>query len=31
MQLSASDRIRAIAQTKLGMIEANGQDIVIVK
>lgn len=31
MQLSAPDRIRAIAQMKLGMVEANGQDIVIVK
>lgn len=31
MQLSAPDRIRAIAQTKFGMVEANGQDIVIVK
>ncbi|HET6400676.1 MAG TPA: cell division protein FtsL [Candidatus Kapabacteria bacterium] len=31
MQLSAPDRIRSIAQTKLGMIEANGQDFVIVK
>ncbi len=31
MQLSAPDRIRAIAQTKLGMIPANGQDIVIIK
>lgn len=31
MQLSAPDRIRAIAQTKLGMVEANGQDFVIVK
>lgn len=30
-QLSAPDRIRAIAQAKLGMVEANGQDIVIVK
>ena len=31
MQLSAPDRIRAIAQTKFGMVEANGPDIVIVK
>ncbi|HZK75775.1 MAG TPA: cell division protein FtsL, partial [Candidatus Kapabacteria bacterium] len=31
MQLSAPDRIRAIAQMKYGMVEANGQDIVIVK
>ncbi len=31
MQLSAPDRIRPIAQTKFGMIDAAGQDIVIVK
>ncbi len=31
MQLSSPDHIRPIAETKLGMIEANGQDVVIVK
>lgn len=31
MQLSAPDRIRAIAQTKLGMVEGNGQEMVIIK
>ncbi|HEY3875261.1 MAG TPA: cell division protein FtsL [Candidatus Kapabacteria bacterium] len=31
MQLSAPDRIRPIAQTKFGMIDPTGQDIVIVK
>jgi len=31
MQLSAPDRIRMIAQTKLGMVDANGEDIVIAR
>jgi cell division protein FtsL len=31
MQLSAPDRIRKIAQAKLGMVDANGEDIVIAK
>jgi cell division protein FtsL len=31
MQLSAPDHIRPIAQSKLGMIQANGDDAVIVK
>jgi len=31
MQLSAPDRIRKIAQAKLNMVDANGEDIVIAK
>jgi cell division protein FtsL len=31
MQLSAPDHIRPLAQSKLGMIQSNGEDIVIVK
>jgi cell division protein FtsL len=31
MQLSAPDHIRPIAQTKLGMIQSNGEDVVLVK
>jgi cell division protein FtsL len=31
MQLSAPDHIRPIAQAKLGMIQSNGEDVVIVK
>ncbi len=31
MQLSAPDHIRPLAQSKLGMIQANGEDEVIVK
>jgi cell division protein FtsL len=31
MQLSAPDHIRPIAETKLGMIQANAEDIVTVK
>lgn len=31
MQLSAPDRIRKIAQAKLGMVDANGEDIVIAR
>jgi cell division protein FtsL len=31
MQLSAPDHIRPLAQSKLGMIQSNGDDVVIVK
>ncbi len=31
MQLSAPDHIRPLAQTKLGMIPANGEDVVTIK
>jgi cell division protein FtsL len=31
MQLSAPDHIRPIAQSKLGMIQSSGEDVVIVK
>ena len=31
MQLSAPDRIHGIAQTKLGMVDARGENIVIIK
>ncbi len=31
MQLSAPERIRALAQTNLGMVEAQSQDIITVK
>ncbi len=31
MELSAPDRIRAIAENKLGMVESSGQDIVVLK
>ena len=31
MQLSAPDHIRPLAQSKLGMIQSNGEDVVIVK
>lgn len=31
MQLSAPEHIRPIAETKLGMIDANGQDVITVK
>ncbi|GEM_PF-2143682 len=31
MQLSAPDRVRAIAQSKLGMVEATGEDIIVTK
>ncbi len=31
MQLSAPDHIRQLAQSKLGMIQSNGEDVVIVK
>ncbi len=31
MQLSAPDRIRSIAQSKLGMVQSNGEDVVHIK
>ena len=31
MQLSSPDHIRPLAQSKLGMIQSNGEDVVIVK
>jgi cell division protein FtsL len=31
MQLSAPDHIRPIAQSKLGMIQSNGEDLVVIK